>query len=128
MIRSIAVCLRSQTYPPNEYVVEEGSVGSEMYFIERGTVEVIEPISREIRGKLHGGAFFGELSILLGVRRAMSVRTHRSAFVDLFILTRTDFDTVMDQYPNLRHHLLEKVKHFLNGQQYAPNRIKEEDF
>lgn len=93
-----------------------------MYFIENGTVEVIEPISREVRGKLHSGSFFGELALLTGARRAMSVRTFRANFVDLFILEREDFDKVLAQHPSLRDELLDKVKGFLVGQQYAANR------
>jgi voltage-gated potassium channel len=122
VIRSIACFLHSHTFPPGEYVVEAGEVGREMYFIESGSVEVIEPLSREIRGKLHAGSFFGELALLTGARRAMSVRTARSRFVDLFILERRDFDKVLAQHPQLREQLLDKVKGFLGGKHYAPNR------
>jgi voltage-gated potassium channel len=127
IIRSISVHLRSQTFPPGELVVEAGDEGREMFFVEQGVVEVVEPASREMRGKLGPGSFFGELALLTGARRTMHVRTARNTFVDLFILRREDFDTVLAQHPTLRSMLLEKVKGFLTGQHYAANRNKEED-
>jgi len=89
-------------------------------------VEVVEPTSRSIRGKLHSGSFFGELALLTGARRTMHVRTARHCFVDLFILQREDFDKVLAQHPTLRSQLLDKVKAFLTGHHYAANRYTEE--
>lgn len=57
----------------------------------------------------------------------MPVRTFRANFVDLFILQRHDFDTVLEQHPSLRAELLDKVKGFLGGQQYAANREAAEE-
>lgn len=68
-----------------------------------------------------------ELALLTGARRAMSVRTSRGNFVDLFILERHDFDIVLAQHPSLRDELLFKVKGFLAGQQYAANREQAEE-
>lgn len=86
----------------------------EMYFIEKGSVEIIDPVSREIRGRLHAGSFFGELALLTGARRSLSVRSSRVGFVDLFVLSRVDFDSVLSWHPSLRDHLLRLVAGYMH--------------
>jgi len=109
VLREIAVHLTSHTFPPSEYIVESGEEGKEMFLIEKGSCEVIDPRSREVRARLYAGSHFGELALLTGARRAMSVRTSRKRFVDVFILARVDFDKVMKQYPHIKQQMLEQI-------------------
>lgn len=60
-----------------------------------------------------------ELALLTGARRAMSVRTAPRTFVDLFVLRRSDFDSVLAMHPDLRRRLLDKVKGFLTTGVYT---------
>jgi CRP-like cAMP-binding protein len=79
--------------PAGSYVFREGDVGSDMYIIESGSVEVL----RSARGSvpmatLGPGDFFGEMAILEDQRRFASVRAvvpsrllriDRAAFADM---------------------------------------------
>ena len=65
---------------PNAFVFREGDIGSDMYIIETGTVEVL----REARGGepiavLGAGDFFGEMAILEDQPRFAAVRATTAA-------------------------------------------------
>ncbi|MDD3146035.1 MAG: ABC transporter transmembrane domain-containing protein, partial [Candidatus Riflebacteria bacterium] len=88
----------TETAPPDRIVTAEGDIGSSMYIIVRGKVEVFK---RNDAGKeivlttLSDGDYFGEISLLRSVPRTASVRT----------LAHCVFMTIQNQ------HFLELVKH-----------------
>lgn len=70
--------LRAESYAPGDYVVREGENGSVMYFIRRGTAEVLkatagadEPVRLAV---LHEGDTFGEMELVDVQSRSASVR------------------------------------------------------
>ena len=65
------------TFPAGATIVEEGEPATTIYWIERGSVEIvkIDDAGRAQRvAKLGPGQYFGELAATLGVRRTASVR------------------------------------------------------
>jgi CRP-like cAMP-binding protein len=81
--------LRPKLFIPNVYITKEGNLGNEMYFIVKGKLSVI--IEGLHINTLQDGQFFGEIALLLkSSRRTASVKT--KSFVDLFYLTKWDFD------------------------------------
>ena len=59
-----------------DWIFEEGDLGTEMYIIQSGKVEVVQRIRGEERrlSVLERGDFFGEMAILEGLARRSSVR------------------------------------------------------
>ncbi|KAJ9464842.1 Cyclic nucleotide-gated cation channel [Diplonema papillatum] len=88
---------------PESFIVRKGEVGREMYFISRGEVQVVsdakEKSERVVYATLRDGSFFGEVALLFNdSRRTATVVT--SSYCDLFVLTKEDFDTIQESFPD----------------------------
>ena len=59
----MAMALRPVVCAEGEYIIRQGEMGNEMYFICRGRVEVIDAAGRPLN-EMGEGQFFGELSLL----------------------------------------------------------------
>ncbi|RHY09878.1 hypothetical protein DYB36_001654 [Aphanomyces astaci] len=85
---------------PGEFVFYEGEYGRHMYFLVKGSVEVVigAGTSKEIVCKvLTEGSFFGELAMLLSSKRCASVRA--KSFGILYVLSRNGMDRIRTHYP-----------------------------
>lgn len=71
-----------------------------MYFIAKGSVEVVSEDGIQIFRRLSDGDFFGEIALLLHRLRTASVRA--ATHCDLFVLTRKDFNVVLKRFPSFR--------------------------
>ncbi|KAJ3128434.1 Kinesin-like protein kif27 [Nowakowskiella sp. JEL0407] len=78
------------------YVFRKGDEGEEMYFVKSGTVEIVGE-SGQIFAKLTSGNFFGEIALFEETKRTASARA--SGNVELCVLTKEDFNAIMNQYP-----------------------------
>jgi Cyclic nucleotide-binding domain/Ion channel len=96
-IREIALSLTPVFFLPGDYVIRAGDRDRDMYFINRGTVEVIGPDGATVLAHLGTGDFFGEMALLDDAPRAASVRA--LDYCDLYRLERARFETVLSQYP-----------------------------
>jgi glucose-6-phosphate 1-dehydrogenase len=95
---NLAMTLRSDVCEAGDMIVREGEMGSEMYFIARGQVEVLDKQGNCLT-TLCEGEFFGELALLLSQPRKSSVRAKKAC--DLFVLEKADFDRVMRENPKV---------------------------
>jgi hypothetical protein len=96
----LLMALKPQTFAPDGYIVREGEVGKEIYFISRGKVEITSNEGHNSHGTLEGGDYFGDLSLILREKRTASVRA--LTYCELFKLDRTDFNRIKDEYPEFR--------------------------
>jgi CRP-like cAMP-binding protein len=78
-IRALAAEFVFETYPRGEIICERDHVGHKMFFIIRGSVEVIADLKSDIAplAVLQPGSFFGEGALLVG-KRAASIRAKES--------------------------------------------------
>jgi CPA2 family monovalent cation:H+ antiporter-2 len=85
---------------PGERVIRAGDIGSEMFFISSGAVEV--SIGDK---KIHLGAgdFFGEMALLTGGRRTADVTA--IDYCLFLIVTKEEFDKFIARHPELRQRL-----------------------
>ena len=101
-INSLVLKLKPKVVLPNSLVVRKGDIGREMYFINRGSVEVIGDANKEgivpVFATLAEGSFFGEMAIINNAKRGASIRA--KGYVDLSILTKEDFKFVMETFPD----------------------------
>ncbi|WZN59923.1 voltage-gated ion channel protein [Chloropicon roscoffensis] len=89
-------CLTLFSFNPNEIIVNEGEVGTEMFFIADGIVEVY--LASKVLRRMKDGDYFGEIALMseLAIRTA-SVRA--ISFCDIFCLTKAAVDEVLSRYP-----------------------------
>eukprot|EP00568_Trieres_chinensis_P005541 CAMPEP_0183315870 /NCGR_PEP_ID=MMETSP0160_2-20130417/53091_1 /TAXON_ID=2839 ORGANISM="Odontella Sinensis, Strain Grunow 1884" /NCGR_SAMPLE_ID=MMETSP0160_2 /ASSEMBLY_ACC=CAM_ASM_000250 /LENGTH=83 /DNA_ID=CAMNT_0025481541 /DNA_START=29 /DNA_END=276 /DNA_ORIENTATION=+ len=60
----------------NEIILRENTTGDDLYFITSGVVEIFLSSARNAAYVAIGdGCYFGEVSLLLGVRRTASAKT-----------------------------------------------------
>jgi len=93
-----------RSYASGEVVFREGDLGTEMYVIHRGKVEILRRISgpegREKRLAIfEQGDFFGELSILDGRPRVAQVVTDGPT--TCLALASWDFEAVVSEEPGV---------------------------
>jgi len=85
---------------PGDRVIRAGDIGTEMFFISSGAVEV------QIPGKkihLGPGDFFGEMALLTGGRRTADVTA--IDYCLFLVITKEEFDRFIARYPELRQRL-----------------------
>ncbi|XP_075245322.1 potassium/sodium hyperpolarization-activated cyclic nucleotide-gated channel 3-like isoform X2 [Convolutriloba macropyga] len=99
-VSCIVARLQFEVYQPGDYVITEGSIGTKMFFILQGTVEVITSHSSTPVAQLTDGAYFGEICLLAKVKRTASVRAE--SYCDLYSLQAVDFLGVLAEFPLMR--------------------------
>jgi hypothetical protein len=108
LIREIALQLRPIVFTPGDYIIRAGHYGRHMYFISRGTVEIIAADGHTVMNVLSDGDFFGELALLFSQPRTASVRA--VDYCDLYTLDKDTFDHVLARYPNFAVHIKEMAE------------------
>jgi tRNA A-37 threonylcarbamoyl transferase component Bud32 len=109
---SIGPLLNSLTFrhfKGGERFITQGDEGDRLYIIENGSCiinlekdNMLHPVAR-----LKEGDIVGEMAVLTGERRSSHVDAE--SHVDLWSLSRTQFDTLSREYPDLRNFLTEIV-------------------
>lgn len=102
-IRAIALGMRPVIFVPGDYIMRAGEQGEEMYFISKGTVEVISADGRQVYATLTDGDFVGEIALVLRKPRTASVRA--TDYCDLYMLTRSSLDRVLARHPDVAAHI-----------------------
>ncbi|XP_016128776.1 cGMP-dependent protein kinase 1a [Sinocyclocheilus grahami] len=98
-IQEIVDCMYPVDYDKNSCIIKEGDVGSLVYLLEKGKVEVSkEGLKLCTMGP---GKVFGELAILYNCTRTATVRTVTS--VKLWAIDRQCFQTIMMRTGLIKH-------------------------
>jgi CRP-like cAMP-binding protein len=74
-----------------------------IYFISRGTIEVLSGEGKTSHGILEDGDYFGDLSLILGERRTASARA--LTYCDLLVLPKREFERIKRDYDEFREAL-----------------------
>ncbi|XP_074032028.1 cGMP-dependent protein kinase, isozyme 2 forms cD4/T1/T3A/T3B isoform X4 [Leptinotarsa decemlineata] len=90
-IREIVDCMYPEEYKTGSIIIQEGDVGSTVYVLEEGRVEV----SRENKflSILDAGKVLGELAILYNCQRTATIKAHTDC--KLWAIERQCFQTIM---------------------------------
>lgn len=107
-IREIALQMTPVIFIPGDYVYKAGESGRDMYFITRGTVEVVSKDGAEIYTTLSDGEFFGEIALVHNQPRTASVRA--VSYCDLYRLDKDMFDRVLAHYPEIAAQIQAKAR------------------
>lgn len=103
LVREMALELRPVVFTPGDYIFRAGQYGRHMYFISRGSVEIVAADGQTVVNTLRDGDFFGELALLFSQPRSASVRAVN--YCDLYTLDKDTFDRVLAHYPDFAAHI-----------------------
>jgi CRP-like cAMP-binding protein len=97
------------TLPAREYVFREGDLGTEMFIVHEGKVEVLKNIqgAEKRMALLEKGDFFGEMSLLEDLPRTASARALTDC--SLVRINGTTFDQMLRTNPEIAIRLLHKL-------------------
>lgn len=79
--------------------MRRGQIGNQLYFINKGTVDVFAPDDRAVIATLSDGDFFGEMALLTRQPRANTVVA--VDYCNLYTLERKKFDQVLEEFPEI---------------------------
>ena len=110
-IKALVCKLQPQVLLRGDYLFRMNEPGDCMFFIKSGCVQLKSLDGTVVFASLMPGAFLGELSMLTGQRRTASAQ----AIVDcvLFLIRTTDFNAVMQDFPNYLEPILEGAMEWL---------------
>ena len=106
--------LRRRRVPVGEFIIRKGDDASEMYFLTRGTVDVLRSSDDSAPIKtLHSGSSFGETALVSQEKRNAFIRATAGIidksidpsgrpFIELYVLSRDGLNRTLDQYPAIR--------------------------
>jgi len=107
--KMLSLYIRPLLVPKGEYIVRKGDIGEEMFFINKGAVEVVsEHDNPIIFDTMTPGRFFGEISTIFKCPRTASIRTQTN--VEMFVLKKKDLDVVLSHYPQIRKKIIETAE------------------
>jgi len=102
----LLIALKPQTFAPEEYIVREGEVGKEIYFISQGKAEIRSNEGEKSHSTLEDGDYFGIMSLILKEKRTASVKA--LTYCEIFILSGDDFNLIKNDYPEFND-VLKKI-------------------
>nr|XP_012231135.1 PREDICTED: potassium/sodium hyperpolarization-activated cyclic nucleotide-gated channel 3 isoform X1 [Linepithema humile] len=125
-VSDVVTKLRYEVFQPGDIIIKEGTIGSKMYFIQEGIVDIVMA-NGEVATSLSDGSYFGEICLLTNARRVASVRAE--TYCNLFSLSVDHFNVVLDQYPLMRRTMESVAAERLNKIGKNPNLVahREED-
>ena len=101
MLEEIILNLEPTIYTPKDHVVRAGDIGYDMFFIKKGSVDVISADGNIKYATLGDGQFFGEIALLLQLPRTANIVTNE--YCDLYKLNKDKFDTILERYPEFKN-------------------------
>ena len=85
-------------FSPGDFVIEEGELGHEVYFLSAGELQVVARMQQVAR--LRAGDCFGEIALLVpGVLRMASIVA--LTFCEAHMLARVDFEDCLRDFPDI---------------------------
>ncbi len=97
LIRDIIMNLQPVVFTPGDYIVTAGELGFDMFFISKGSVDVVSADEKTVYATLTTGQFFGEIALLLSMPRTATIIARE--YCDLYRLDKDTFDRVLTRHP-----------------------------
>lgn len=99
----------STEYAEGDWVFEEGSLGTEMYIVQDGKVEILKRVGDEDRqlSVMEKGDFFGEMALLEGLPRAAGARALTAAKV--LEINGATFSQMLRDNPEIAVRMMRKL-------------------
>ncbi|XP_055685727.1 potassium voltage-gated channel subfamily H member 7 isoform X4 [Lutzomyia longipalpis] len=123
-VSDVVTKLKYEVFQPGDIIIKEGTIGTKMYFIQEGVVDIVMA-NGEVATSLSDGSYFGEICLLTNARRVASVRAE--TYCNLFSLSVDHFNCVLDQYPLMRKTMETVAAERLNKIGKNPNIMAQRD-
>ncbi len=104
LIEDVVLEFKSKVVVPGEKIFHVGEPGHSMYFIHKGSVEILTD-KEVVLATLSPGSFFGEMALLTSNPRSAIAQS--LTYCDLFELSRESFEKVLHRYPQFENHIRE---------------------
>ena len=105
-LHALTRVLKPAVFAEGDTIFRKGDSGSEMYFVGRGEVEVVDEESLvSVQG---GGSFFGEKSLLRSEPRSETVSAVTQC--EMYVLEKPDFMKVLRDHPGFARSILEAYR------------------
>ncbi|KAF1750820.1 hypothetical protein GCK72_017371 [Caenorhabditis remanei] len=132
LLYELILKLQLRVYSPMDYICKKGEVGTEMYIVKEGFVEVVSEDGQTIFVTLPAGFVFGELSILnIPGNKNKNLRTasvRSKGYSDLYVLDKEDLWEALREYPQAKDSLIEKGIQILEKDKMIdPNMVDDEE-
>lgn len=98
----LAQIARERRFDRNQVIFYEGDLGGSLYIIAKGTVKIVmmaDDGREHILGLLHGGDFFGEISLIDGEPRSATAIAQEK--VSIVMVSREDFIRLLRENPEM---------------------------
>jgi potassium-dependent mechanosensitive channel len=96
-----------QTFDANTIIFHENEPGDSFYIILSGAIEVFSERPNKHLTILYAGDFFGELSLLMGIRRTATVRTLENTV--LFVVSQPGMQKLLASHRGLADSIAQKL-------------------
>lgn len=106
-LHNLSLMLEPTAVAPGGDIIRKGDMGTEMYYICRGEVEIVDGKGNPI-ARLGEGNSFGEVGLMLDMPRTATVRAVGNC--DLFILRRESFRRALRDFPELQATLMDRAR------------------
>jgi glucose-6-phosphate 1-dehydrogenase len=93
---NVVMALRPKQVAEGEAIVTKGELGSELFLIEQGEVEILDDHGAPVK-VLRDGDVFGEVALLMSTPRTATVRARIPT--DLYTLNKADFSRILRDHP-----------------------------
>jgi len=113
-LQALEACMEKRSYKAGERVFTRGESGRGLFFIRRGAVRITLPLANNEEHHLATfgrGNFFGEMSFIDRAERSANAIAFTD--VDLFVLSREQFDVLAEQHRKLESNLFEALSRAL---------------
>ena len=107
LLNNVILALHADAAEPGETIIQQGDIANEMYLICRGEVDVLDT-SGNVLKTLKAGDFFGEIGLLIPIRRTATVRA--KTLCDLFVLEKPDFARILKDHPQFAETMIKVAK------------------
>ena len=113
LLGEICLSLRTRIFLPDDMILFKGDIGKELFIISKGVVEVLRddlhPSKRLTAPPilLRNGSFFGEISLVMEVRRTCSVQSR--TICEINVLGQQAFDAILRKNPDFARRINELV-------------------
>ncbi|NND01755.1 MAG: cyclic nucleotide-binding domain-containing protein, partial [Acidimicrobiia bacterium] len=98
-MRELVLQLVPMVFVPGQALMRRGEVGSELFFINKGSVEVLGSDDVESIAVLSDGDFVGEMALLDSLPRANTVRA--LDYCNVYALDRSAFEQALVDFPDI---------------------------
>jgi len=114
LLKEILFFLKPCIYAPGDAICTHGDIGDSMYFINKGTVEVVSKDGNQVYATIRDGDFFGEIALLLKQPRNATIRA--VGYCDLYSLSKESFDKVIADFPHFEKNIQKMAKERMSKQ------------